>query len=92
MMLRFFLLLSMLFLNLPALADAQAQAALHEILQREKVDIVHAKALPDGTVEILFGIDASEAEQARLIEALRAHPHVRGVEASASSRTFCRIE
>lgn len=85
-------LLATLFLSLPALADAKADAALRSVLRQETVDIVHAKALADGTIEIIFGIDASELEQARVVDALRAHRDVRGVVATPSPRTFCRID
>lgn len=87
-----FVFLLTLFLALPALADVKAARALQSILQQEPTHVVHAQVLPDGTVEILFGIDASEREQARLVDALRAHPDVRGVLPTTSPRTFCRIE
>lgn len=85
------LILAAWLLALPAGASEPARTALDAVMASQQVDIVHAAAFPDGTVEVLFGIDASEREQEQIVEALRAHPDVRAVVATTSPRgVFCR--
>lgn len=87
-------LITLLFATaLPCQADqGKADAALQAVLARESLEIVHAKALADGTVEILFGVTVNDADHLRVVDALRTHPDVKGVNAMSSPRTFCRIE
>jgi len=78
---------------LPCQADqGKAADALYAVLARENLEILHAKALADGSVEILFGVTVNDADHLRVVETLRAHPDVKGVHAMSSPRTFCRIE
>ncbi len=72
--------------------QGKAADALQAILVRENLEILHAKALEDGTVEILFGVTVNDADHMRVVDSLRAHPDVKGVHAISSPRTFCRIE
>lgn len=72
--------------------QGKAGTALQAVLARESLEILHAKALADGTVEILFGVTVNDADHMRVVDSLRAHPDVKGVHAMSSPRTFCRIE
>ncbi|KAF0102551.1 MAG: hypothetical protein FD187_2062 [bacterium] len=72
--------------------QGKAGVALQTVLARESLEILHAKALEDGTVEILFGVTVNDADHMRVVDSLRAHPDVKGVHAMSSPRTFCRIE
>lgn len=78
---------------IPCQADqAAANAALGSILAGERVDILHAEALPDGGAEILFGVEANDLDIRRIADALRAHPDIRSLVVHTSPRTFCRNE
>lgn len=68
-----------------------AACVLWEVLSEEEMEIIHAKALPDGAVEIIFGASVNDADQLRVVERLRADPRVREVRASGSPRTWCRF-
>ncbi|MGF1644891.1 MAG: hypothetical protein ACFCUJ_14740 [Thiotrichales bacterium] len=71
-------------------AQDSSTTALEQTLASEQLEIIHAKARPDGSVEIVFG-DVTETERERLLSKLRNHPDVKGIEAHLSPRTFCNI-
>jgi acyl-CoA reductase-like NAD-dependent aldehyde dehydrogenase len=86
-----------LFAALPCLALAtsqedRAQTALQGILAQADLEIIHAKALPDGSVELIFGVSVDDDTQIDIVQRLQAHPDVAAVHAQASPRTFCRID
>jgi len=72
--------------------QATADAVLQRMLATEDVDIVHAEALPDGVIDILFGVAANELEIDRVVSQLQAHDAVRDVIVRTSPRTFCFSE
>ncbi len=72
-------------------AQAAAAAALAEILASQGLEIIHSAALPDGGVEVLFGVEVTDAEYQRAVERLQSHPAIKGVDATTSPRTFCTV-
>ena len=71
--------------------QSAAAAALDDILREADLEIVHAEALPDGVVDIIFGVSVNDYEHMQVVEKLRAHPDVKDVIARSSPRTFCNF-
>ncbi len=68
------------------------ETAMNAILVAEGIEIVHAEALADGVVEVIFGVSVADHELTRAVDRLRAHPDIRDVIAQTSPRTFCRVD
>lgn len=78
-------------LALPAAAaPSPAAEALAAVLGEENLEIIHAEALPDGVVEIIFGVSVTDDEVMRVVDALRGRDAIKDVIARTSPRTFCQ--
>lgn len=83
------LLALLMCLSLTAQAgQSPAAVALASVLGEAYLEIVHAEALPDGVVEILFGLSVADHEVTRVVDWLRAQEGVRDVIARTTPRTF----
>ena len=71
--------------------QSAAAAALDHVLREANLEIVHAEALADGVVDIIFGVSVNDYEHMQVVEKLRAHPDVKDVIARSSPRTFCNF-
>jgi len=70
----------------------QAAAAMATVMKGEDLEIIHSEVLPDGVVDILFGVTVTDYDYDRVVGKLRSHPDIKGVIGRTSPRTFCRFD
>jgi acyl-CoA reductase-like NAD-dependent aldehyde dehydrogenase len=81
---------------MPALAAQnhaiQAAAAMATVMKGEDIEIIHSEVLPDGVVDILFGVTVTDYDYDRVVGKLKSHPDIKGVIGRTSPRNFCRFD